>query len=153
MAAAGRFPSDAAASSMVAWSSPWLLVLGAPGDRDRAGPGPSRRRRHRPPGGVRRPVPHAPVGGKPIRTEAFGVKLALLAPLTAIALAGSLAYHQSWPFLFFFLSVAVASALPENRAIFGIAAVTVVDAIVVTRPSVSRDQRRVRRSSVCSWPA
>jgi two-component system sensor histidine kinase DesK len=35
------------------------------------------------------------------------------------------------------LSVAAASALPENRAVFGIAAVTAVDAVVVTRPALS----------------
>ena len=52
----------------------------------------------------------------------------------AIALTCSLAYHQSWPFLFFFLSVAVAFTLPANLAVFGIIGVTVVDAVVVTRP-------------------
>jgi two-component system sensor histidine kinase DesK len=121
---------------MVAWSSAWLIVLAAPAGEIVQGED------H--PAAIALAILAAFVGlyvtllwlvTDPTRGRA--VKMALLAPLTALALAGSLAYHQSWPFLFFFLSVAAASALPENRAVFGIAAVTAVDAVVVTRPALS----------------
>jgi two-component system sensor histidine kinase DesK len=120
---------------MVAWSSAWLIVLAAPGGEIVQG------QDH--PAAVAVGILAAFVGLYVtllwLATDPTTrlVKVALLAPLTALALVGSLAFHQSWPFMFFFLSVAAASALPENRAVFGIAAVTALDAVVVTRPALS----------------
>jgi two-component system sensor histidine kinase DesK len=140
VASAGAAPERRRRVKLVAWSSVWLLVLGAPASEIWGGSD----------------QPQLVAGGllaafvglyltllwlqsDPSRSSA--VKVALVAPLAAISLAGSLTFHQSWPFLFFFLSVAVACALPANRAVFGIGAVTVLDAIVVTRPSL--DQTKV----------
>ncbi|MDQ1377056.1 MAG: two-component system, NarL family, sensor histidine kinase DesK [Acidimicrobiaceae bacterium] len=134
--AAGEVPERRRRGRMVAWSSAWLIVLAAPGGEIVQG------QDH--PAAVAVGILAAFVGlyvtllwlaTDP--TTRRVVKVALLAPLTALALVGSLAFHQSWPFMFFFLSVAAASALPENRAVFGIAAVTALDAVVVTRPALS----------------
>ncbi len=62
-------------------------------------------------------------------------KAALLPVLIGIAVATSLAFHGSWPFLFFYVSAGVGCAVPEKWAIFGIAGVTAIDAVVVMRPS------------------
>jgi len=119
---------------MVGWSSAWLIVLAEPA--------------HDIARGLDRPVALAVglmaafvavyltllwIASDPSRGVA--PKLALLAPLAGIAIGGTLAYHGGWEFLFFFVSAATACALPEGRALFGVIAVTVVDAIVVTRPS------------------
>jgi two-component system sensor histidine kinase DesK len=60
----------------------------------------------------------------------------LLVPLSGIAVGTSLAYRQNWPFLFVFLSVSVAMALPPRRGLLGVAVVSVVNAIVVLQPAM-----------------
>ncbi len=135
MDGAGSIPERRRRVKMVAWSSVWLVVLGSPASHIWHG-------NDRPAwvaAGVLATfvalyltllwVQSDPTRGMP-------VKLALLAPLVGIALASSLEYRQTWPFLFFFVSVAVAVTLPPNRAVFGIMGVTVVDAIVVSRPGL-----------------
>lgn len=117
---------------MVAWSSAWLIVLAEPA--------------HDIARGLDRPVALAAslmaafvvlylallwIASDP--TQGVGVKLALLAPLGAIAVGATLAYHRGWEFLFFFVAAAAACALPERRAVFGVVAVSVVDAVVVTQ--------------------
>ena len=117
---------------MVAWSSAWLIVLSVPANGIYQG--------HDHPAAVAALLLAAFivlylwllwVAADP--TQSLRLKLAMLAPLAAIALGGSLAYRESWIFLFFFLAAAVACALPERRALFGILAVTIVDAIVAIR--------------------
>ncbi len=133
MTAAGTIVERRRRVKMVAWSAAWLIVLGSPASEVWHG--------HDQPAWLAAGLLGAFVvlylthlwlqtGPRP----SGALKVALLAVLTGISLGGSLAYHQNWPFLFFFLSVAVALALPQNRAVFGIAAVTALDAIVVTRP-------------------
>jgi two-component system sensor histidine kinase DesK len=135
-AAVGLIPERRRRVKMVAWSSVWLLVLAQPA--------------HEISEGLDRPAALAVallvafvglyltlvwVATDPNR--GLPIKAALLAPLTAIALAGTMAFHQSWEFLFFFLSAAVACVFTGRPAVFGIAAVAIVDAVVVTRPSVT----------------
>ncbi|MDQ1428271.1 MAG: two-component system, NarL family, sensor histidine kinase DesK [Acidimicrobiaceae bacterium] len=119
---------------MVAWSSAWLIVLAAPAEQIVRGQAR--------PGAVAVALLASFVGlyltllwvaSDPNRS--LKTTVAMLAPLTAIALTGSLAFHESWVFLFFFLSAAAACALPERLAVFGIVGVTVIDAVVVTRSS------------------
>jgi two-component system sensor histidine kinase DesK len=116
---------------IVAWSSAWLVVLASPASEIAAGRA--------------EPVVAASfllgafvalyltliwVSSDPTRTVA--ARVALLVPLTGIALATSLAYGGTWVFLFFFLSAAIASALPGKPAIFGILGVTLLDAAIVS---------------------
>ena len=116
---------------MVAWSSAWLVVLASPASEIAAG--------------RTEPMVAASfllaafvalyltliwVSSDPTKTVA--AKIALLVPLTGIALISSLAYHGTWVFLFFFLSAAVAAALPGKPAIFGILGVTLLDTAIVT---------------------
>jgi two-component system, NarL family, sensor histidine kinase DesK len=132
----GAVPERRRRVRMVAWSSAWLLVLLAPAQEIAHGKArPAALAASLLLGFVGLYLALLWLASDPhhrLRHE-----LALLAPLTGLALVGSLAYARSWPFLFFFLSVAVACALPERRVLFGIVAVTLLDAVVVTRPSLS----------------
>lgn len=135
VAAAVPVPDRRRRVKMVAWSSVWLIVLAEPA--------------HNIARGLDRPVAVAAglmaafvalylallwIASDPSRGMA--IKCALLAPLSAIALGGTLVFHGGWEFLFFFVSAAVACTLPDGQAVFGVVAVTGIDAFVVTRPSL-----------------
>lgn len=119
---------------MVGWTATWLLVLVAPA--------------HEIVTGVTRPAGLATAVLAAFVAVYLGLwwlasdpaprpaaKGALLLPLAALALAASLAFHGSWPFMFFYVSAAVAITFPERWAVFGIAVVAALDGVVIDRPA------------------
>jgi two-component system sensor histidine kinase DesK len=137
MAAAETVPERRRRVRIVAWSSAWLIVLLSPAAEVWHG----------------EDHPAAVAAGllagfvaiylsllwvASSNDRRVPVPLALLSALTAIAVGGSLAYGTSWPFLFIFLSAAVAFTVPQRLALFAIVGVTVLDALVVTRPGQSQ---------------
>jgi two-component system, NarL family, sensor histidine kinase DesK len=130
VAAAAETPERQRRVKMVTWTAAWLLVLGAPTMDIVHG--------HDHPAAVAWAVLALFAGTFlahwwRISNPDSGLlaKVALLPLLIGIAVASSLAFHGTWPYLFFFASAAVGCALPEKWALFGIAGVTVIDAIVV----------------------
>jgi two-component system sensor histidine kinase DesK len=130
VAVAEPIPQRRARLKTVVWSSVWLFVLGAPASE------------------IGRGFDHPAALATAMlatfvilylalwwkasdRTEGWATKMALLAPLTVLAVVGSLAFHRSWVFLFFFVSAAVACAFPRRWSTVGIVAVAVLDAVVV----------------------
>ncbi|MGH9126025.1 MAG: sensor histidine kinase [Acidimicrobiales bacterium] len=59
------------------------------------------------------------------------VRLGLLGGLWGLGVATTLAFHGSWGFQLFFVSAALACALPRRYAIFGVVAVTGTDALLL----------------------
>jgi two-component system sensor histidine kinase DesK len=115
---------------MVLWSSAWLCVLGAPASEIWRGAD----------------HPAAVAGGALLAFAALfvavwwvasdaasGLRLraGLLGMMCALAVGCSLAFHQSWPFMFYFVAATVACALPRRWAIVGIAALLAIDVAVV----------------------
>lgn len=134
VAAAADIPERRRRIKMVAWTGAWLPVLLAPASEIAGG--------HDHPAALAAAGLAAFVGLYLAHwwlvSDPSGrllAKVVLLAPLTGIAIAGSLAFHGSWPFTFFYLAAAVGCALPEGWALLGIATVSAIDAAVIARPS------------------
>jgi two-component system sensor histidine kinase DesK len=130
MAAAETVPERRRRVRIVAWSSAWLVVLLSPAAEIWHG--------HDHPAAVAAGLLAGFVAiylsllwvaSSPDRR--VPVPVALLSALTAIAVGGSLAYRASWPFLFIFLSAAVAFTAQPRLALFGVVGVTLLDAVVV----------------------